>query len=75
MLKIRIIPTLLVKTTGLFKGKKFLSDIIKKFFPNMQIIRVNVNEPTITNDPVIFAIFSSNPIPQSQNKCLISLNI
>ena len=26
MLKIRIIPTLLVKTTGLFKGKKFLSD-------------------------------------------------
>jgi cyclase len=26
MLKIRIIPTLLVKTTGLFKGKRFLSD-------------------------------------------------
>ena len=26
MLKIRIIPTLLVKTTGLFKGKNFLSD-------------------------------------------------
>ena len=26
MLKIRIIPTLLVKATGLFKGKKFFSD-------------------------------------------------
>ena len=26
MLKKRIIPTLLVKKTGLYKGKKFLSD-------------------------------------------------